>query len=196
MKSLTLRAGLALLCAVILASCGGSNGSLVLSGTITGLTKSGLVLTNGSKTLPVDAGATQFVFPDLLSEDEAFDVEVKPGTPVGAVCTPSNNKAKANAYTVYQTVITCVTNSYSLGGAVTGLKSGDTVVLTNGSDTASVKGNADGSAVSFVFPLKVADGALYGVTVYSAPTGKTCSIGNGIGIMPGNNVSNIQITCQ
>jgi hypothetical protein len=34
MKSSYLRAGLALLCAVILSACGGSNGSLQLSGTV------------------------------------------------------------------------------------------------------------------------------------------------------------------
>ena len=46
MKNMTLRSSVALLCGAILSACGGSDGSLQIAGSITGLTKTGLVLVN------------------------------------------------------------------------------------------------------------------------------------------------------
>jgi hypothetical protein len=201
MKSLYLRSGLALLCAATLAACGGSGGSLALQASITGLTKTGLILTNGKDTVTVDASTGVIQFPTLVAQDEQFDIEMKQ-QPTGAVCTITNNKNKANYYTVQQTLVSCVTNSYTLGGTVSGLKASG-LVLANGADTVSVAPPATpGASVSFVFPTKVADGAPYGVTVLAQPKNTdgtpagTCVTSNNTGTMPSGDVLALVVTCN
>jgi hypothetical protein len=199
MKSLFVRSGLALLCAVVLASCGGSGGgSMLLSGSITGLTKSGLVLVNGSETVTPLAGDTAFQFPNLIAVNDSFNITIKT-QPTGAVCTIANNVNTANIYTVQQTVVTCNTNTWTLGGVVNGLKSTG-LLLSNGSDVVSPVPSATspGAQVSFVFPVKVADGAAFGVTVLSQPLTGTCAVvtPSNVGTMPAGNYTGLVVNCQ
>lgn len=201
MKSSFLRAGFALLCAVILCSCGGNNGSLALSGTITyapaGATITGLTLVNNSngEKVTIDAGATSFIFTKLLATDEKFDVEVAT-SPAGAVCTPSANTGTASVYTVYYVTIACVANPYVLGGTVKGLTTSG-LVLANGADTTAVL-PAGGADVKFTFPTKVGNTAQYGVTVLTQPTGQTCTVDSTLnpGTMPNADQLGLGVTCK
>src|SRR5881398_1918549 len=78
MKSSTLRAGIALACALGLSACGGGSGDLYLGGSVSGITRDGLVLTNnGGNDLAVLAGSTTFQFSNRVSTDDEFDIEVK-----------------------------------------------------------------------------------------------------------------------
>jgi hypothetical protein len=177
MKSSYLRAGLALLCAVILSACGGGNGNLQLSGTIAydGVAKPGLVLVNKSngEKLPITTGAGTFVFTKLLGSDETFDVEID-AQPTGANCTIANNINKASVYTVYYVAVTCTATPHVLGGTVKGL-SGSGLVLANGADLVAILPPATaGADVSFIFPAQVSDGSPYGGTVLHQPDGQTC----------------------
>lgn len=199
MKSLFVRSGLALLCAVALASCGGSGGgSMLLSGAIVGLTKGGLVLSNGAETVTPLAGDTAFQFPNLISVNDSFDIEIK-SQPTGAVCHLASNVNTANIYTVQQTVVTCVTNTWTLGGVVNGLKSTG-LLLSNGSDVVSPTPSATtpGAPVAFAFPIKVADGAAFGVTVLSQPLTGSCAIStaNNVGTMPAGNALGLVVNCN
>lgn len=201
MKSLYLRSGLALLCAVILSACGGGNGSLALSGSVSGLTKDGLVLvnTNTGEKLPIPNGTSTFVFTKLAAVDEQFNVIVDT-QPTGAVCSPSGttNTGKANVYTAYYIAFICVTNPYVLGGSVLGQDTAG-LVLANGADTVAVPpASAPGVAVGFTFPTKVANGSPYGVTILAQPknTTKTCSVSNNVGTMPASNYSPVVVICQ
>jgi hypothetical protein len=198
MKSSFLRAGLALLCAVLLSSCGGSNGSLILSGTVSGLSKTGLVLVNkgNGETLTVASGATTFAFTRLLAVDAAFDVEIQT-QPTGASCKATANTGSATVYNVYYVVITCASNPYTLGGTVKGL-SGTGLVLANGNDTVAVPAPATaGADVSFTFPTTVGDGSYYGGTVLSQPTGQTCAFSSTLnpGTMPSSNQLGLVVNC-
>lgn len=200
MKSSFLRAGLALLCGVILSACGGSNGSLALSGSITyvGPTTSGLVLVNNANgdKLTIATGTTYFVFGKLLATDERFDVVVQTA-PTGATCETSEASGTASYYTVARVAILCKANPYSLGGTVKGLR-GSGLVLANGSDTTAVLPAASaGADVSFAFPTKVANGALYGVTVLSQPAGQTCSVSSNLnpGTMPTADQLGLVVNC-
>jgi hypothetical protein len=200
MKSSYLRAGLALLCAVILSACGGNNGSLALSGTISysGPAKAGLVLenTNTGEKVAIDTGVTSFVFTKLLAEDEQFNVISH--DPAGEVCTGTTaNSGKASVYTVYYLVFTCKVNPYTLGGTVKNL-TGSGLVLANGSDTVGVPPSATaGSNISFIFPTKVADGASYGVSVLTQPTGQTCSVDSALNpaLMPAGDQLGLIVNC-
>jgi len=200
MKSVYLRSCLALVCAILLNACGGTSGSLALSGSISGLGgKSGLEIYNkptGEK-LTILSTDTTFSFTKLLAVDEQFDVEIAT-QPTGAVCTASANSGAASVYTVYYVVISCVVNPYTLGGTVTGLDTKG-LVLANGADIVAVLPPATaGGTASFTFPTKVGNGSPYGVTVLSQPqdTTKTCTPTNNIGTMPASDYSPVTVTCQ
>jgi hypothetical protein len=193
MKSMYPRAGVALLCAAVLSACGGGNdGNMLLQGSIQGLTKSGMVLVNrntGEK-ITVAANATSFQFTKLLSSDEQFDVQIDT-MPSGAKCEPTLNSNKANAFTSYQTVITCTTFTYTLGGTVTGLEedgvasTNNGVTLANGPDTAYAAPPATANApVQFAFANLVGNESPYGVTVLTQPANRTCTVVDGVGKMP------------
>jgi hypothetical protein len=193
MKSLFLRSGVALACALTLASCGGSGGSLYLGGAVVGLTRDGLVLTNNNgPDLVVAANATSFVFPDLVGNDVDYNVRVK-SSPPSAVCTPSFNTGRTATYDVTSIVISCVTNTYDLGGTVTGL-TGSGLVLVNGADRVAVAPPSSGTTTTFKFS-KVGDGSPYGVTVLTQPTNQTCTVTNGTATMGAAAVNNIQVNC-
>ena len=191
MKSLTSRCGAALLLASALAACGGSDGgSLPVSGTIVGLNRAGLILSNGGKQLVIDGAPSSFSFPDLLAPDTAFAVKVDK-SPDGQQCTPSNNKNKINYYTYNTTVINCSTDPYPLGGTITGL-TGSGLVLANGDNTVAPLAGS----TTFVFPGLVPNGAPYGVTVLKDPAGQTCTVANGTAAkMPAAAVNTVAVSC-
>jgi hypothetical protein len=201
MKSLTLRSSVALACALGLAACGGHSGSLLLGGSVAGLTKTGLVLLNKNtnEELSVSSGSSQFSFTRLISPDEAFEVIIQT-QPAGAVCTVTNGKGKSGAYSVTSVAVSCTTNTYTLGGTVSGLKNAG-LTLVNGATRKDIPAgatsfnmnllNADGSySVG-----KVADGAPYGITILTQPAGQNCSIANGVGKMGSADINNVQVTC-
>jgi len=200
MKSLYLRSGLALLCAVILSACGGNgSGDLPLSGTISGLNKDGLVLTNKSNGDKVTAksGDVSFQFPKLAGNDEDFEIIAT--SPAGTKCeVVAGGKAKANVYTYNRIAVACVADQRKLGGTVAGL-TGTGLVLANGADTAAVLPPATpGANVSFLFPSTVGDGYQYGITVLVQPAGQTCAINpaNNPGTMGSADVLNLAVNCR
>lgn len=195
MKRLTLRAGLALLCASTLAACGGGSGSLVLQANISGLTKDGLILTNGGESLTVPANTTIAQFTKLVNADDTYDIEIQ-HQPTHASCTLKNNKQKANVYTVVQPQVICTTDSYAFGGTVTGL-TGTGLVLINGADQVAVlPATTPGAPVNFLFPTQVADGAAFGVTVLAQPSGQVCTVANNTGTMPSGAYNNLAVSCK
>jgi uncharacterized repeat protein (TIGR03803 family) len=80
---------------------------------------------------------------------------------------------------------------YSVGGTVSGLTGGTTVVLQNsGGNTTAVSANG-----SFAFSTQVANGAAYAVTVLTQPTGQTCSVMAGSGTIASANVTSANVSC-
>lgn len=81
--------------------------------------------------------------------------------------------------------------TYTVGGTVSGLGTGKTLVLRNngGNDLAL---NANGS---FTFATPVASAATYAVTVFTQPAGQTCTVNNGSGTMAAANVGNVAVSC-
>ena len=190
MKSLTLRASVALACALSLAACGGGSGNLLLGGTVSNLTREGLVLQNkGGTPLTVAPGSPTFAFPDLLKNDEDFEVTIK-SAPPSADCTVVNGKGRTGAFNITTVQVNCVTHTYGLSGNISGLGDAEGLVLNNGDDRVTVEKNKTTFSMA-----KVAEGSLYGITVLVQPTGRTCSVQNGTGAMGAANVTNVQVTC-
>jgi len=173
MKNMYLRSSVALLCGAILSACGGSDGSLQIAGSITGLTKTGLVLVNegNGDTLTIAAGQPTFTFQKPVSVDDNFNVVVQKPGPVGATCAVSGGSGKANVYNAYNVQVVCTNDPRKLGGAVVNLKS-DGLVMANGADTVSVTAGA----ASFVFPHTIGDGSVYGINILEQPKTQRCTI--------------------
>lgn len=173
------------------AACGGggSGPSLTLSGTVSGLTTSGLDLTTLGVNLAIPAGATSFTFGAVLTTGTVYDVTA-PGQPSGQACTVTNGTGTAATANISNVVVTCSDRTFNVGGTISGLTASG-LVLANGSDTLSVSAGA----ASFTMPTAVAYGSSYAVTVATQPAGLTCSVTDGTGTMGAEAVTNIAVTC-
>ncbi len=80
---------------------------------------------------------------------------------------------------------------YALGGTVSGVPSGQPVVLSSGSGE-DLAVAADGS---FTFTKPLADGAKYSVTVKTAPQGSGCVVRNGSGTVAAAAVNTVGVRC-
>ena len=189
MKNVYLRSMLAAACAVTLAACGGSGGNLYLGGSVVGLAKTGLILQNGGEELPVASGSTSFYFTNLIKTEDRYDIKIK-AQPKGATCAVSNGSGKANSYSVSTTVVSCITDQYTLGGSISGLTASG-LILANGSSQISPLANS----TKFVFPATVGDGSIYTVNVTQNPPGLACSVGNAVGTMGSSNNDTLIVTC-
>lgn len=83
-------------------------------------------------------------------------------------------------------------NSYSIGGTVSGLDEGDNLVLqNNGAENLTISSNG-----AFAFSSQLANGAAYAVSVFTAPTHKTCTVGSGTGTISNADVTNVSVVCS
>lgn len=82
------------------------------------------------------------------------------------------------------------TQTYSLGGTVSGL-SGGGLTLDNGATTLQVAAGA----TSFTISSSMASGATYAITVASQPADQTCTVAQGAGTIGTANVGNVVVTC-
>ena len=83
--------------------------------------------------------------------------------------------------------------SADIGGTISGLQSGATVVLqNNGADNLSLTGNG-----SFTFSNGLSSSTAYNVTVLTQPSGSTCTVAGGSGTTDanGDSVSSVVVTC-
>lgn len=184
----------AALLAAVLAACGGK-ASFVIAGTIAGLTNSGLKLqNNGGDTLDVAAGATSFSFPNSISYGTEYRLSVAQ-QPQHMTCAfvGGTEVGSAGHTTSINAQLACAMNSYIVSGTVSGLTTGD-LVLVNGSDSGKI--TVAKGAINFALPSKLTVGTSYGISIFTQPTGATCSIENGSGVMGDADVSNVKITCS
>jgi uncharacterized repeat protein (TIGR03803 family) len=81
--------------------------------------------------------------------------------------------------------------SYSIGGSVSGLSSGQSVtLLNNGADPVTVGANG-----AFSFSTSMATGNAYAVTVQTQTAGVACSIAGASGAVGSSNVTSVVVTC-
>lgn len=178
---------------VTLAALGACDGSsdkkFSVGGTASGLTGAVVLQNNGGDNLTV-SGDGSFTFGKKVSKGHAYLVTIlsKPATQTCVIANGSGNATD----NVTNVTLTCTTNaSYTVGGSVTGLGSGQTVVLrNNGGDDLTI--NADGP---FTFATPVISGTGYAVTVLTQPTGQTCTVTAGSGTVNGANVNSVAVNC-
>jgi len=167
-----------------------------IAGTVTGLANGNSVIlqNNGGDDLTVSANGG-FIFATALADGSAYAVTVltQPTTP-NQVCTIASGSGTLAGSDVTDVTITCATDTYTVGGAVSGLTATSTVTLQNNA-TDDLVVSADGS---FIFATALADGSTYDVTVLSQAlrtSNLACTPTNNTGQINGTNVSDIAVNC-
>jgi Galactose oxidase, central domain/Kelch motif len=177
-------------------SGGGTTGSYTIGGSVTGLTGTGLVLSdNKTDTLAITPGtngaSVPFTFKNQVTG--AYDVEVQT-QPTGQTCKATNNTGTATA-NVTTVTVACTNNSVTatIGGTLSGLATGGSVILQdNGGDSLTLTANGP---FTFKTPVTGPTDA-YAVTVDTQPAtpNQICTVASGSGIASAN-VTNVTVTC-
>ena len=168
--------------------------SFTIGGTVAGLGagKSVVLLNNGGDALTRNANGG-FSFATALASGASYAVTV--GTqPAGQTCTISNGSGTVASANVTNVAVSCVDlppATYTIGGNLSGLGAGKSVVLLNNGGDALTR-NANGG---FSFATALASGASYAVTVGTQPAGQTCTVSNGSGTVASANVTNVAVSC-
>jgi len=159
-----------------------------VGGTITGLSGSVVLQNNGGDNLTLNAEGG-FTFSTALPDSSSYAVTVL-SSPSGQVCSVSSGTGVINGSNVNNVLVTCSANAYTVGGNVSSLADGGTVVLqNNGTDDLSISAKG-----VFTFATQIAEGSPYSVTVLTQPNGQTCVVTNGSGIVSGA-VTNVDVSC-
>jgi len=164
-----------------------------VGGSLTGLAAGDTleIQNNGGDNLTLTADGS-FVFPQPLDDGSTYlvSISVQPPSP-SETCTLAGESGALSGQDVTSVYIACTINQFSVGGTLTGLIAGETLVVqNNGGDDLTL--SADGA---FTFNTPQDDATAYSVTVLSQPAGQTCSISNAAGNLTGANVTNSDIIC-
>jgi len=172
---------------------GGGGATYSVSVAVSGLAGTGLVLrNNGGDSLAINSNGTA-TFATQLTTGAAYAVTVatQPSTPT-QTCSVSNGSGTIASSNVGNVAVTCVTNTYSVGGTVSGLTGSGLALRNNGGDDLAV--NASGA---FTFATSVASAGTYDVTVLAQPSNpsQTCTVTAGAGIVVSSNIADVVVAC-
>jgi 6-phosphogluconolactonase (cycloisomerase 2 family) len=182
---------------LIIAGCRSSDGppaTYTVGGAVTGLAGSSLVLQiNGGNNLTVTASGP-FVFGPSLGNGSTYNVTVltHPTSP-SQTCAVASGTGTISSVNVTTIAVMCTTNSFAVGGSVSGLNGTGLVLENNGTDDLTV--NANGP---FSFATPVTSGGAYAVTVRAHPTGASpqrCTVSNGSGVVTTAAVISVEVAC-
>ncbi len=164
-----------------------------IGGTVSGLLGSGLVLVNnGLDNLSISSDSS-FSFTTAVADGQGFNVTVAAHpSNLDQTCVVSNGNGTVSGANVIDVSVVCTTNSYTIGGNVSGLLGSGMVLQNNAGDDLPV--NADGS---FSFTTAITDGSSYAVTIASQPAAPTqaCMVVNASGTLAGSNASDVSVIC-
>ncbi len=168
-------------------------GHYTVGGTVSGLAAGATVVLVDKGTDPLTVAADgSFTFATALAGGSMYKVTVQtqPASPM-QTCTVTNGTGIVSA-DVTNVAVACTTNSFDVGGTVSGLGASAMVTLQdNGGDNTAVTANG-----TFTFATPVPSGMPYAVTVLTQPPGQTCSVVNGSGTVMSAAITSVQITCS
>jgi 6-phosphogluconolactonase (cycloisomerase 2 family) len=177
----------------LMVACGGGGGgtppTYSIGGTVSGIDpgQSIILRDNGGDDLTVSANGA-FTFATRIASGGAYGVAVT--APEGKTCTVTGGSGTVSA-TVTNVTVACVSDAtFLIGGTVSGLGVGQSVILqNNGGDDLTVSANG-----AFTFAAKVSSGGSYLVKVGTQPQGKYCAIAGGSGTASAD-VSSVAVAC-
>lgn len=163
-----------------------------IGGTVAGLAGSGLTLSNAGVNLPVAANGTFTLAGSFLGNvSYAVTVSSQPTNP-SQTCTVASGTGTVASANVTNIAVNCTTNTYTVGGMVSGLAGTGLTLRNNGGGDLPVAANG-----AFTFAAPVPSGGAYAVTVATQPTnpGQTCAVANANGTVSNANFANVMVTC-
>jgi hypothetical protein len=167
---------------------------LTVGGSVSGLSGSGLILQlNGANDLTVSSNG-KFNFSKALAKDSAYSVTVKasPSAPIKQKCTVGQGSGNIAGATVNNVAVTCVTNSYAVGGTVSGLSGKGLVLQLNGANDQAIASNG-----KFIFPgISLPDGSDYSVAIKTTPARQKCIIKPINGAFDKDTLNIVSVTCS
>jgi hypothetical protein len=181
----------------LLTGCGGggSGGSpeFAVGGSVAGLSGTGLVLQiNAGSTVAVSSDGL-FTFPSPIPSGSTYSVTVQT-QPTGPqqTCTAANGSGTIGDANVTNVAVNCTTNTYNVGGAITGLVGTGLVLQSNGGNDLTPTGDG-----AFSFSTPVASGTAYQVNVASQPTfpSQSCTVTNDSGTITNADITTISVSC-
>jgi hypothetical protein len=171
---------------------GGTPAVVAIGGTVTGLAGSGLVLSDSAGEDLRIAADGAFAFAAPMPSGAAFTVTVtgQPTSP-SQTCTVSGGSGTVGAGAVTSVAVACGTNSYTVGGTVSGLAGSGLVLQNQHGDDLSVAANG-----AFAFATPVASGATFAVTIAASPASpsQTCTVDVPTGTVAGADLS-LSVSC-
>jgi hypothetical protein len=199
---LVLIALLAILAGGLVAGCGGGLADLpgipsppasyTVGGTVTGLSGSGLVVSDGTDSITISKNGS-FNFPTAVMSGETYyaSVGTQPSSPTQN-CVVTNGNGTVGSANVTAISIACTTSTFNITGTVAGLTGSGLVLENSGGDDLQILGNGP-----FAFTTPVASGAAYAVTVRTAPVNpaQICTVTNGSGTVGASDVTGVTVTC-
>ena len=164
-----------------------------VGGSVSGLSGSGLVLqNNGGEDLPITADGNFTFSPQDDGTAYSVTVATQPSD-LSQTCTVTNGDGTLATANVTDVEVTCETNSFTVGGTVSGLEGEGLVLQNDGEDDITITDNG-----SFAFPTALLDGSSYAVTILTQPgnPSQTCSITNDTGTLAGADITDVQLACE
>ncbi|MEZ5464678.1 MAG: M36 family metallopeptidase [Lysobacteraceae bacterium] len=149
---------------------------------------------NGGDDLLLSANGA-FAFSNKLLDGSGYlvSVAVQPSDP-SQTCSIVDENGTLSGADITNVGVTCVLNSFSVGGQANGLLAGESVQLRiNGGETANISANG-----AFSFPSQLNDGTGYSVEILSMSLEpeRTCRLLDADGTVSGSNVDSIVLECM
>lgn len=166
---------------------------LTIGGSVSGLSGSGLVLQlNGANDLAVSSNG-RFNFPNALAKGSAYSVTVKasPSAPIKQTCTVGQGSGSIAGAAINNVSVTCTTNSYAVGGTVSGLSGKGLELQLNGANDLAIAKNG-----KFIFPgIRLPDGSDYSVAIKTTPSRLKCEINPVSAAFDNDTLNIVSVTC-
>lgn len=181
--------------ALTLAGCGGGSSGPAyhtVGGSVSGLTSAdSLILKDNDGDAITVSSNGSFTFPTPVAAGSSFGVTIASQIP-GKTCTADDASGSIASSDITTIRIVCGPAKYTIGGSLSGLAPGTSVVLSdNGGDPLTLSANA-----AFTFSTSVTAGNTYAVTITTQPADQTCVVSGGSGTATDTNVTSLQITCS
>ena len=164
-----------------------------IGGTVSGLMGTDLVLQNngGDDIIISSDGAFTFSMPTFSGAAYAVTVLTHPMNP-SQTCTVKNGFGIVGSGDVTHIDVSCITDTFSIGGSVLGLTGTGLVLRNNGEDDLPISTNGE-----FTFNTTVLSGETYGVTVFTQPINPIhiCTVTDGSGTVGSESVTNVRVIC-
>ena len=166
-----------------------------VGGSLSGLAAGNSVVLQNNAGDDLTIGADEiFTFPTAIDDETTYDITVlvQPTTP-NQTCVVTNANNTLAGSDITNIIVTCTTNTYSIGGTISGLATGNEVILQNNiGDNLTVNTNG-----LFTFSTTIDDESSYDITILTQPTtpNQTCNMTSAIGTLAGATITNVSVIC-